>query len=135
MKTDTGKIISRKGVSGLLFQTERKARREPITMTSGEIQPKNRHCLRGLDGKYGRWDEILRDILNGKFQKVQTEKNPRARRKTTKMMMMKTKRCRKRPETSHTTHPNKTEHMPRFKQIRRKTQYKSTLTMRYLGRI
>ena len=134
VQTDTGKIISRKFISGPLFQTERKARREPITMTSGEIQPKNRHCLRGLDGKYGRWDEILRDILNGKLKIVQNKKNPRARRKT-KMMMTKTKRCRKRPETSHTTHPNKTEDMPRFKQIRRKTQYKFTLTVRYLVRI
>ena len=43
-------------------------------MTSGEIQPKNRHCLRGLDGKYGRWDEILRDILNGKLKIVQNRK-------------------------------------------------------------
>ena len=30
--------------------------------TSGQINPKNRYCLRGLDGKYGRWDAILRDI-------------------------------------------------------------------------
>ena len=43
-------------------------------MTSGEIQPKNRHCLRGLDGKYGRWDEILRDTLNGKLKIVQNRK-------------------------------------------------------------
>ena len=76
VKTDTGKIISRKCISGPLFQTERKTRREPTPMTSSEIQPKNRHCLRGLDGKYGCWDEIHRDILNGKLK-------------------MKTKRCRK----------------------------------------
>ena len=43
-------------------------------MTSGEIQPKNRHCLRGLDGKYDCWDEILRDILNGKLKIVQNRK-------------------------------------------------------------
>ena len=43
-------------------------------LTSGEIQPKNRHCLRGLDGKYGRWDEILRDILIGKLKIVQNRK-------------------------------------------------------------
>ena len=55
VKTDTKKTISRKLISGPLFQTERKTRREPITMTSGEKQSKNRHCLRGLDGKYGRW--------------------------------------------------------------------------------
>ena len=27
--------------------------------------------MRGLDGKYGRLDEILRDILNGKLKVVQ----------------------------------------------------------------
>ena len=35
---------------------------------------KKRHSLRGLDGKYGRWDEILRDILNGKPKIVQNRK-------------------------------------------------------------
>ena len=30
--------------------------------------------LRGLDGKYGRWDEILRDIVNGKLKIVQNRK-------------------------------------------------------------
>ena len=71
IKTDTRKIINRKFISGPLFQTERKARKEPAINTSGEINPKNRHCLRGLNGKYGRWDEILRDILNGKLKIVQ----------------------------------------------------------------
>ena len=27
-----------------------------------------------MDGKYGRWDEILRDILNGKLKIVQNKK-------------------------------------------------------------
>ena len=76
VKTDTGKIISRKFISGPLFQTEKKSRREQIPLPENEIQPKNRHCLRGLDGKYGRWDEIVRDILNGKLKIV------RNRRKT-----------------------------------------------------
>ena len=74
MKTDTGRIISRKFISGPFFQTEKKSRRELIPLTENEIQPKNRHCLRGLDGKYGRWDEILRDILNGKLKIVQNRK-------------------------------------------------------------
>ena len=74
VKTDTGKTISRKFISGPLFQNERKTRRELAPMTSGEILPKNRHCLRGLDGKYGRWDEILRDIQNGKLKIVQNRK-------------------------------------------------------------
>ena len=76
LKIDTGKIMKRKFISGPLFQTERKARKEPAINTSGEINPKNRHCLRGLNGKYGRWDEILRDILNGKIKIVQNPKQP-----------------------------------------------------------
>ena len=74
MKTDTGKIINRKFISGPLFQTERRTKKESKVNTSGEINPKNRHCLRGLDGKYGRWDEILRDILNRKLIIVQNRK-------------------------------------------------------------
>ena len=74
IKTDSGKIINRKFISEPRFQTERKNRKEPVTNTTGEINPKNRHCLRGLDGKYGRWDEILRDILNGKLKIVQNKK-------------------------------------------------------------
>ena len=73
MKTDTGKIIGRKFISGPLFQTEKKSRREQIPLPENEIQPKNRHCLRGLDGKYGRWDVILRDILNGKLKTTETD--------------------------------------------------------------
>ena len=42
--------------------------------TTGDINPENRHCLRGLDGNYGCWDEILRDILNGKLKIVQNKK-------------------------------------------------------------
>ena len=74
IKTDSGKIINRKFISEPLFQTERKSRKEPVTNATGEINPKNRHCLRGLDGKYGRWNEILRDILNGKLKIVQSKK-------------------------------------------------------------
>ena len=71
MKTDNGKIINRKSISSPFFKTERSTKREPAFNKSGEIYPKTRHCLRGLDGKYGRWDEILRDILNGKLMIVQ----------------------------------------------------------------
>ena len=74
VKTDTGKVINRKFISGPLFQTEKKTRRESTINANGEINPKNRHCLRGLDGKYGRWDEILRDILNGKLKLVKARK-------------------------------------------------------------
>ena len=74
IKTDTGKIINRKFISDPLFQTERKIRKEPALHTTGEINPKNRHCIRGLDGKYTRWDEILKDILNGKLKIVPNKK-------------------------------------------------------------
>ena len=70
VKTDTGLIVNQKFISGPLFQAEKKTRKEPTINTSGEINPKNRHCLRGLDGKYVRWDEILRDIMNGKLKLV-----------------------------------------------------------------
>ena len=73
IKTDTGKIIHRKFISGPLFQTEKKGKKDKA-LTNAEITPKNRHCLRRLDGKYGRWDEILRDILNGKLKIVQNRK-------------------------------------------------------------
>ena len=71
IKTDTGKIIHRKFISGPLFQTEKKGKKD-TAITNAEITPKNRHCLRGLVGKYGRWDEILRDILNGKQKSSET---------------------------------------------------------------
>ena len=45
VRTDTGKIINRKFISGRLFQTERKTRKEPAINTNSEINPKNRHCL------------------------------------------------------------------------------------------
>ena len=61
---------------GLLFQTERKVRKEHAINTSGEINPKNRHCLRGLNGINGRFDEILRDISNRKLMIVQNQKQP-----------------------------------------------------------
>ena len=73
VKTNTGKIVHRNFISGPLLQTEKKNRRD-TAITNVEIKPKNRHCLRGLDGKYGRWDEILRDILNGKLKIVQNRK-------------------------------------------------------------
>ena len=38
------------------------------------MNPKNRHYLRDLDGKYGRWAEIFRDILNGKLKIVRNRK-------------------------------------------------------------
>ena len=73
IKTDTGKIIHRKFISGPLFQTGKKGKKD-TALTNAEITTKNRHCLRELDGKYGRWDEILRDILNGKLKIVQNRK-------------------------------------------------------------
>ena len=70
MKTDNGKILTRKFISGSLFQTEKKTMREEVPLTSNENHPKNRHCLRRLEGKYGRWYEKLPDILNRKLKIV-----------------------------------------------------------------
>ena len=74
VKTDTGKTKSRNFISSPSFQTEKKIRLEQIPQTDNEIQPKNRHCLRGLDEKCGRSDEIIRGILNGKLKIVQNRK-------------------------------------------------------------
>ena len=35
---------------------------------------KNRHCITGVDGKYIQWNEILRDVLNGKLKYVQNQR-------------------------------------------------------------
>ena len=132
MKTDTGKTISRKFISGPLLQNERKTRREPAPMTSGEIQPKNRHCLRGLDGKYGRWDEILRDILNGKLKIVQNRKTD------SKTEDDDDDEDEEMPEETgnitYDTSKRNGRYVP-IKRIRRMTQYKFTPRMKFLVRI
>ena len=56
-----------------MFQIKKENRRD-TAITNTEITPTKRHCLKGLDGKYGQWDEILRDILNGKLKIVQNRK-------------------------------------------------------------
>ena len=48
-----------------VFQTEKK---EQAPQIGDKITPKNRHCVPGVDGKYIQWNEILRDILNGKLK-------------------------------------------------------------------
>ena len=64
--TDTVKVIHRKFISDpTVFQKERKT----APKIGDAITPKNRHCLRGVDGKYIQWKEILRDALNGKLKK------------------------------------------------------------------
>ena len=35
---------------------------------------KNRHCLRGVDSKYIQWNEVLRDVLNGKLKIVPSQR-------------------------------------------------------------
>ena len=72
--TESGKLIHRKHISGpIVFQTEKKKERAP--QVGDKITPKNRHCLRGVDGKYIQWNEILRDILNGKLKIFQNRKH------------------------------------------------------------
>ena len=69
--TDTGKVIHRKLISELIiFQRDRKT----APKIGDTITPKNRHCLRGVDGKYIRGNEILRDVLNGKQKIVQNQR-------------------------------------------------------------
>ena len=63
--TDTGKVIHRKINSGpTVFQKKKKA----APKIGDNITPKKRHCLRGVDGKYIQWNEVLRDVLNGKLK-------------------------------------------------------------------
>ena len=52
----------------------KKGNRKDTAITSDEITPKNRRHPMGLDEKYGRWDQILRDVLNGKLKIVQNRK-------------------------------------------------------------
>ena len=59
---------------GPMFQNEKRHPREMVPAVSAEITPKNRHCLRGLDAKYGKWDEIIPDIMNGKLRIIQNKK-------------------------------------------------------------
>ena len=120
VRTDTGKIIHRKFISDLLFQSEKRHRRESAPAVSAEITPKNRHCLRGLDGKYGKWDEILRDILNGKLRIVQNKNTPKQRQKT-KMM----KKYRKKLER-RLKHRRTMDGMLRYKQTPKMISYKYT---------
>ena len=64
--TESGIIIHRKHTSGpIVFHTEKK--KERALQIGDKIKPKYRHCLQGVDGKYIQWNEILRDILNGKL--------------------------------------------------------------------
>ena len=69
--TDTGKVIYRKFISEPnIFQGDRKT----APKIGDTITPKKRHCLRGVDGKYIQWNEILRDVLNGKLKIVQKQR-------------------------------------------------------------
>ena len=61
---------------GTTVSDQKISQKEPAINTSCEIYPKNRHCIRGLNGKHRRWDEILRDILNSKSKIVQNPKQP-----------------------------------------------------------
>ena len=67
--TDTGKVIHRKFISGPTT-----FRKKSGTENRRYNNPKNRHCLRGVDGKYIHWNEILGDVLNGKLKNVQNKR-------------------------------------------------------------
>ena len=70
--TDTGKVIHRNFISEPIISQRDKRTAPKIGDT---ITPKNRHCLRGVDGNYIQWNEILRDVLNGKLKIVQNQRN------------------------------------------------------------
>ena len=68
--TDTGKSIHRNFISDpIIFQQKRKT----APNIGDTITPKNRHCLRGVDGKYIQWNEILRDVLYGELENEEEE--------------------------------------------------------------
>ena len=123
VKTDTEKKTEN-SFRAQYFRSNEERKKGPAINTNGEINPKNRHCLRGLDGKYGRWDEILRNILNGKLKIVQ---NRKATDTNTDMMMMSRK---KSGHQKHTTLPSVTEVMHPSGYIRKRMHYKSTQTVR-----
>ena len=69
--TDTVKIVHRKFISDpIVFQKERKT----APKIGDTITPKNRHRLKGVDGKYIQWNEILRDVLNGMLKIIQNQR-------------------------------------------------------------
>ena len=119
MKTDTGKTIHRNFISGHSFQSEKRHRRETVP-----------HCLRGHLGKYGKWDEILENIMDGKLRIVQNKKKNKNKKKLTRkrtlMMMKKKKKCRKKPE-EYTIHRREADYLSHSGPIPRMTQFKSTL--------
>ena len=70
--TKTGERMHRIFISDpIVFQKERKT----APKIGDTITPKNRHCLRGVDGKYIQWNEVLRDVLNGKLKLVQNQRS------------------------------------------------------------
>ena len=69
--TEDGKLIHRIHILGPIgFQKKRKPEWAP--QFGDKITPKNRHCLRGVDGKYIQWNEILSDILNRKLKIIKS---------------------------------------------------------------
>ena len=71
LTTDAGKSIHRKFISDpIIFQLERKT----APKIGDTITPKKRHCLRGVDRKYIQWNEVLRDVLNGKLEIAQNKR-------------------------------------------------------------
>ena len=52
----------------IVSQIERKNEKAPQSRDT--ITTRNRHCLRGVDRNYIQWNEILRDVLNGKLKIV-----------------------------------------------------------------
>ena len=67
--TETGKNNTPKIYFGPDYISERK-KTERAPKMGDTITPKDRHCLKGVEGKYIQWNEILRDALNGKLKMI-----------------------------------------------------------------
>ena len=52
-----------------MLETDKKKERAP--QIENKIIPKKQHCLRGVNGNYIQWNQILRDILNGMLKIIQ----------------------------------------------------------------
>ena len=72
--TETGKTKHRNFISDpIIFQKKKEKQNAHRKMELPSLR-KSKHCLRGVDGKYIQWNEILRDVLNRKLKIMQNKK-------------------------------------------------------------
>ena len=68
--------IPEKQLTGCSFRVQLHFRKTEKQCRKWEKQKtlKNRHCLRGIDEKYIQWNEIRKDVLNGKLKICQNKR-------------------------------------------------------------